>query len=56
MGNKVSRQEMLDKLASASRSQKQEHDKKIEELNKQHDKNLEASKKEFEKQLQKVTK
>ena len=56
MGNKVSREEMQEKLASACRSQKKEHDKKIEELNKQHDKNLEASKKEFEQQLQKVTK
>ena len=55
MGGKVSKRKMREMLASASRSQKKEHDEKIEELNKQHDKNLEASKQEFEEQLKKLT-
>ena len=55
MGGKVSKRKMREMLASASSSQKKEHDEKIEELNKQHDKNLEASKQEFEEQLKKLT-
>ena len=55
MGGLVSKKTMRRMLDSASRSQKIDHDKKIEELNKKHDKNLEASKLEFEKVLQKLS-
>ena len=55
MGGIVSKKTMQKLLDKASRSQKVEHDKKIEELNKKHDKNLEASKLKFEKVLQKLS-
>ena len=51
----VSKSKMREMLEYASRQDKMEHDKKIEELKKQHDENLKKAKEDLEKNMKKLS-